>query len=121
MIFKTIFPDIFAQAVKIAIKIPSVMALRLTSIVIMQEKSISSPQPVSPKINKLNLSIKKEVAKATSYHIHFFINYIDILLTNDFFWVFVTIQSIIYLYKKNKTNNFKVVISKIDKDLENQY
>ena len=42
------------------------------------------------------------MAKATSYHIHFFINYTDILLTNDFFLIFATVQSIIYLYKKNK-------------------
>ena len=66
------FPDIFAHVVKIATKIPRPIALKLTRIVIMDEINNSSPQPVSPKINKSNLSIKKEAAKAASYINHFF-------------------------------------------------
>ena len=57
---KVTLSDYGYNAANIEINIPSPIALMLTRIVIIQDINNSSPHPVSPKINKLNLIIVKK-------------------------------------------------------------
>ena len=95
----------YAKAAKIAIKIPSPIEQILTEIVIIVAIKNSSPHPVSPKINKLNLSIKKEAAKAASYLIDFFYKLHRHLTTKSFFLIFVAPPPSLIYVRRTKINS----------------